>query len=66
MSMMGYGPTWRGFRKMVHGLLNVTTQEISALSNVGESANAVSVPDGARRIPEAHSTILQCPHEDEK
>ncbi|KAJ5555308.1 hypothetical protein N7535_007747, partial [Penicillium sp. DV-2018c] len=25
--MMGYGPTWRGFRKMVHGLLNVTTSK---------------------------------------
>ncbi|CAP85923.1 hypothetical protein E8E15_004471 [Penicillium rubens] len=27
MLMMGYGPTWRGFRKMVHGLLNVTTSK---------------------------------------
>ncbi|KMU85571.1 O-methylsterigmatocystin oxidoreductase [Coccidioides immitis H538.4] len=25
--MMGYGPKWRGFRKMVHGLLNVTTSK---------------------------------------
>ncbi|OQD76085.1 hypothetical protein PENDEC_c005G00753 [Penicillium decumbens] len=25
--MMGYGPRWRGFRKMVHGLLNVTTSK---------------------------------------
>ncbi|EEA28673.1 hypothetical protein EYB25_000407 [Talaromyces marneffei] len=25
--MMGYGPTWRGFRKMVHGLLNVVTSK---------------------------------------
>ncbi|KAL3459690.1 cytochrome P450 [Aspergillus heterothallicus] len=25
--MMGYGPTWRMFRKMVHGLLNVVTSK---------------------------------------
>lgn len=25
--MMGYGPKWRGFRKMVHSLLNVTTSK---------------------------------------
>lgn len=25
--MMGYGPRWRGFRKMVHSLLNVTTSK---------------------------------------
>ncbi|KAL3476681.1 cytochrome P450 [Aspergillus californicus] len=27
MLMMGYGPTWRMFRKMVHGLLNVVTSK---------------------------------------
>ncbi|KIW99740.1 uncharacterized protein Z518_11153 [Rhinocladiella mackenziei CBS 650.93] len=25
--MMRYGPTWRGFRKMIHGLLNVNTSK---------------------------------------
>ncbi|CAG7969918.1 unnamed protein product [Penicillium salamii] len=25
--MMGYGQTWRGFRKMIHSLLNVTTSK---------------------------------------
>ncbi|KAJ5103945.1 Cytochrome P450 E-class group I [Penicillium argentinense] len=25
--MMGYGPKWRGFRKMIHSLLNITTSK---------------------------------------
>ncbi|KAJ5192743.1 hypothetical protein N7449_008885 [Penicillium cf. viridicatum] len=52
------------FRKMVHGL-TLRHPRISTLPNVGEPTNVVSVPDGARRISEAHSTILQCPHDDD-
>merc|ERR1712000_289702 len=58
--MMGYGPRWRTYRKMVHGLLNIQAAKSCSLPSTGEQANAVSTSASTERLPQAHPTLLQC------